>query len=62
MAYNKKKIESEMGKFFQQYRRKSNKSFDPNDRSYNRKLEKIMKRMKPEDLSKIINDDSMDVQ
>ena len=43
MAYNKKMIELEMGNFIQQYKRKSNKSFDPNDRSYDRKLEKIMK-------------------
>jgi len=57
MAYNKKKIELSMGKFIQQYKRKSSKSFDPNDRSYDRKLEKIVKRMPPEELSRIMNGD-----
>ena len=46
-----------IGKFIQQYKRKSTKSFDPNDRSYDRKLEKIVKKMNPEELSQIINDE-----
>ena len=57
MAYSKKKIKLMIGKFIQQYKRKSTKSFDPNDRSYDRKLEKIVKKMNPEELSQIINDE-----
>jgi hypothetical protein len=57
MAYNKKKIKLSIGKFLQQYKRKSTKSFDPNDRSYDRKLENIIKKMDPEELSEMINDD-----
>jgi len=44
MAYDKEKIKMNIGKFLQQYKRKSTKSFDPNDRSYDRKLEKIIKK------------------
>ena len=57
MAYNKKKIESSIGIFLKQYKRKSDKRFDPNDRSYDRKLERIIKKMKPEDLSSLMNDE-----
>lgn len=57
MAYNKKRIKSSIGFFLKQYKRKSNKCFDPNDRSYDRKLERIVKKMPPEELSKLINYD-----
>jgi len=57
MAYSKKKIQSSIGIFVKQYKRKSNKCFDPNDRSYDRKLEKIIKKMEPEELSKLMNDE-----
>jgi len=55
MAYSKKKVKSEIGVFLKQYMRKSNKCFDPNDRNYDRKLEKIIKKMCPEELSMIMN-------
>jgi len=57
MAYSKKKIKSSIGSFLKQYRRKSDKHIDPNDRSYDRKLEQIIKKMDPEELSKLMNDD-----
>ena len=55
MAYSKKKIKSSIGIFLKQYKRKSNKCFNPNDRSYDRKLEKIVKKMDPEELFKLMN-------
>ena len=57
MAYNKKKIESSIGIFIKQYRRKSDKHIDPNDRQYDRVLEKIIKKMKPEELSRIMHNE-----
>jgi len=42
MAYSKKRVKSSVGVFVKRYKRKSHKGFDPNDRSYDRKLEKII--------------------
>ena len=58
MAYNKKKIKAEYGAFAKQYARKRSKNGgNPNDRSYDRKLEEKIKRMKPEELAEILDDD-----
>ena len=43
--------------FVQQYRRRSQKGIEPNDRGYDRKVETRMKRMRPEELSEILSDD-----
>jgi hypothetical protein len=37
-----------------QYRRKAHKGHDPNDRGYSREVEKCVKRMKPEDLDRLL--------
>ena len=58
MAYNKKKIESSAGVFFKAYTRKTRKGYNSNDRQYDVKLERIIKKMDPEKLSKLMNDDS----
>jgi len=58
MAYSKKKIKSEYDMFAKQYARKKPKNGgDPNDRNYDRKLEEKIKRMKPEELAELLNDD-----
>lgn len=58
MAYSKKKIKSEYGTFIQQYaRKKSRNGYDPNDRSYSRKLEEKLKRMRPEDIQALLDED-----
>ena len=59
MAYNKKKIKMEYDLFVKQYARKGKgiNGFDPNDRNYDRKLEKILKKMKPEDLCEMLDSD-----
>ena len=63
MAYSKKKIKSEYGVFVKRYARKKGKNgHDPNDRNYDRKLEEIIKRMKPEELAELLNDDEDDKQ
>lgn len=57
MTFSKKKIKAEYGQFIKEYARKKSKNgFDPNDRQYDRKLEAIIKRMKPEELSALIDE------
>jgi len=58
MAYNKKKIETSVGAFFKSYTRKTHKGRNSNDRHYDVKLERIIKKMNPEKLSRLMNDDS----
>ena len=55
MAYSKKQLPSIIGAFFKEYTRTSRRQGDPNDRHYDKKLEEIIKRMKPEELSRLIN-------
>ncbi len=63
MAYNKKKIKAEYDTFIKRYaRKKPRNGGDPNDRFYDRKLEEIIKRMKPEELLRILNDEEDDQQ
>lgn len=58
MAYSKKKMRAEYGKFVQQYARKNQKNgSDPNDRSYDRKFEEKLKRMKPEEIQALLDED-----
>jgi len=53
----KKKLAKEVGTFLRRYARKADGNHDPNDRKYDREVEKILKRMKPEDLDRVINGD-----
>lgn len=63
MAYNKKKIKTEYGVFVKRYARKKSKNGqDPNDRKYDRKLEEIIKRMKPEELAELLDEDDEEQQ
>lgn len=57
MAYDKKKIKAEYGAFVKQYGRKKHSGHDPNDRQYSRKLEMIIKSMKPEDLRDLLEEE-----
>lgn len=58
MAYSKKKIKSEYGSFIQQYARKKGKNgYDPNDRCYSRKLEEKLKRMRPEEIQALLDEE-----
>ena len=60
MAYSKEKIKAEYDAFIKQYGRKRGKNGgDPNDRNYDRKLEEKIKRMKPEELVEILNDNEI---
>jgi hypothetical protein len=51
------RLQAEVGTFVRQYARKRQKGHDPNDRQYDRKLEKNLRRIKPELLDELINGD-----
>jgi hypothetical protein len=57
ISKNPKKLKREIGLFVKQYKRTSRKCFDPNDRSYDRRIEKLIKNMDAEELFNIINDE-----
>ena len=42
---------SVIGVFLQQYQRKAQRGAEPNDRQYDRKIERYIRRMKPEVLN-----------
>ena len=46
--------------FAKQYAKKSQKGVEPNDRAYDAKIEKLMKKLPPEELSKLLTDDEAD--
>ena len=51
----KKALERQMGAFLQQYRRKAQKGQEPNDRQYDRSIEKIIRKLSPEELDALLN-------
>jgi hypothetical protein len=53
------RLAGELGRFVQQYARKARAS-EPNDRQYDRKLEKKMKQLSPFELSDILSDGKQD--
>lgn len=51
----KKMLESKIGIFQRRYSRKAQKGVEPNDRGYDKKFEKIVKRLAPEELSELLH-------
>jgi len=51
---------SVIGLFLQQYQRKAQRGAEPNDRQYDRKIERYIRRMKPEELDKVLNGEEGD--
>jgi hypothetical protein len=55
----KAKLRGKLATFVRQYRRRKGRgrcNQDPNDRTYDREIEEIVKRMKPEDLDELMRD------
>ncbi|AUT64270.1 hypothetical protein C2L65_31680 [Paraburkholderia terrae] len=50
------RLAGELARFLQQYARKAHAS-EPNDRQYDRKLERKMKRLSPSELSDLLSQD-----
>jgi hypothetical protein len=58
MAYSKKITETTFSKFYKAYKRTSRRNgLDPNDRHYDRGLEERIKKISPDELSKLMNED-----
>jgi hypothetical protein len=55
----KTRLAGELSRFVQQYARKAQAS-EPNDRRYDRKLEKKMKRLSPSELSDLLSEDEQE--
>jgi hypothetical protein len=60
MPGKKKKewLKSNIGQFVKEYCRKAQRGVEPNDRQYDRKVEKLIKRMDPKELSELLNEES----
>ena len=48
------KLEAEVGIFVQKYARKKHAGHDPNDRTYDREVERVIKKMDPRDLDELL--------
>lgn len=59
-ARKKKKewLKSIIGQFVKEYGRKAQRGVEPNDRQYDRKVEKLTKRMDPKEWSELLNEES----
>jgi hypothetical protein len=56
MSKRGKRVATDIGVFLKLYRRKAYKGCDPNDRTYDRNIERLIKKMKPEDLDKLMHE------
>jgi hypothetical protein len=50
-------IAARLGTFLKEYRRKKRRGWDPNDRQYDRRVESLLRRLSPEEVDRVINDD-----
>ena len=59
MPGEKKKewLKSNISQFVKEYGRKAQRGLEPNDRQYDRKVEKLIKRMDPKELSELLNEE-----
>ncbi|MEU8070654.1 MULTISPECIES: hypothetical protein [unclassified Micromonospora] len=62
MSGRRERMRRELGGFLKEYGRssRSRNGMNPNDRHYSRKLETQIKRMRPEDLDRLMRDDDED--
>ena len=61
MSRRTNRLAGQLSAFVQQYRRKSQRNTEPNDRKYSREAEAEMKRLQPELLSELISGETNDV-
>ena len=53
---DKETLSKRIGAFLQQYRRRSQKGQEPNDRGYDREIEQYLRKLRPEEVDVLIND------
>ena len=51
----KKTLEAKFGGFIQEYKRKSQKGVEPNDRQYDRNFEQKVKKLSPEEFNELLH-------
>ncbi len=56
MAYSKKQLRKDYGVFVKQIGRKREAGYDPNDRSYDRRIEEMLKKMRPEEIAELMEE------
>jgi hypothetical protein len=54
MSKRRQRLQGQLGAFVQQYARKKNQN-DPNDRRYDRGIERLVKQMDPYDLDDLLH-------
>ena len=54
MNKRRQRLKAQIGLFMQQYARK-HAHYDPNDRKYSRKIEKIIRKMTPQELDDLMH-------
>ena len=54
MNKQRQRLQAQVGIFVQKYARKAHAGHDPNDRSYDRRVEAKIKRMHPEELDALL--------
>jgi len=63
MNRRKQKMAAQIGEFMRQYQRKAQGGMnEPNDRQYSRKLERKLKRLKPEELDELLHDEETETR
>ena len=58
MNRRKNRLAAQLALFAQQYKRKAQRNAEPNDRRYSREAEAEMKRLPPELLSELLNEET----
>ena len=56
VAKRKNELEAKVARFLQQYGRKAQKGQEPNDRRFDRKVQGMIKRMKPDELDRLLRE------
>lgn len=51
----RKQLSRDLGQFLRLYQKRAQKGEEPNDRRYNPEVERIVQRLKPEDLDVLLN-------
>jgi hypothetical protein len=55
MSKRQRFLEAQIGSFIKEYGSKAHPGSDPNDRSYDRDIERMIKRMSPEEFDELLN-------
>jgi hypothetical protein len=57
MSQRRRRLVGELGTFMRQYGRKAHPGHDPNDRGYDRGIERLVKNMDPTELDELLHGD-----